>query len=107
MHSKWRNRAIWTAVLGLASASYGTCAWLWAAPYRERASPSSSEAALVTQRVEKDSTPAEPVPSAAGPIASGSAPAAAPAPIIAKTARTPALTSTRNFLVVGLDRRPD
>jgi polyisoprenyl-teichoic acid--peptidoglycan teichoic acid transferase len=31
----------------------------------------------------------------------------APSPIVATPTRTPALTNTRNFLVVGLDRRPD
>ena len=58
-------------------------------------------------------TPAHVVPAtprltpAPGPSALPSAPAALPAPVSATQARTPSLTNTRNFLVLGLDRRPD
>lgn len=92
---------MWAAVLAAASASYGACAWLWAAPYRARAPEQ------VAARVEQPSlsVPLENVPLPV-PAASSAAIATA-APVAAKPARTPALSSTRNFLVVGLDRRPD
>lgn len=42
----------------------------------------------------------------AAPAESAQPPAVAPSPVATKT-RTPPLTNTRNFLVIGLDRRPD
>lgn len=88
---------MWAAVLVVASASYAACAWLWAAPYRPRAS--SHLPALVQSA---------PAPAPVPPLAASSgAPIPEKPPIAAKPARTPPLVSTRNFLVVGLDRRPD
>jgi polyisoprenyl-teichoic acid--peptidoglycan teichoic acid transferase len=84
---------MWAAVLALASASYGACAWLWAAPYRA-AEPRHQPAVANV-----------PVPVPAAPASNE--PPAAEGPIAARPARTPPLVSTRNFLVVGLDRRPD
>jgi polyisoprenyl-teichoic acid--peptidoglycan teichoic acid transferase len=100
MHGLSRKRALWTAVLALAGLSYGACAWLWAAPYRP-APPADSIVAAGPRR-----------PPVSGPIASIAEPVPSTAPvapvtIVAQPARTPALASTRNFLIVGLDRRAD
>lgn len=92
---------MWAAVLSLASASYGACAWLWAAPYR---APEPSRAAAQLEPP-SEAVPALPEPSKA-PVASP-APALEAAKVSVKMARTPPLASTRNFLLVGLDRRPD
>jgi LCP family protein required for cell wall assembly len=100
MHERWRKRALWAAVLAVASASYGACAWLWATPYRP-----APEHALPARVARPALEIAGPAPSSAAP--GGSATAAPSAPISAKMARTPPLSNTRNFLIVGLDRRPD
>jgi LCP family protein required for cell wall assembly len=101
MHGRWRKRALWAAVLAVASGSYGACAWLWAAPYRP------ARAHLVPARVEAAALEIiAPASSGAAPETSSRAAPAEP-PIIAKPARTPPLANTRNFLIVGLDRRPD
>ena len=101
MLGAWRKRVWWTAIIGLTGASYGACAWLWAAPYRPAPQPAS----------EPISTPpaalAAVVNEPAEPVTAPSSVPAAPAPVSAKPARTPALERTRNFLIVGLDRRPD
>ena len=103
MLSGWRKRLVWTAALTVAAISYASCAWLWAAPYRSRA------AALHVASKAPFNTAAHSVAPVATATASAESPAAAPAPapVIAVKTRTPALTNTRNFLVVGLDRRPD
>ena len=91
---------MWTAALAMVGTSYAACAWLWAAPYRTALpSPTSAPAPLADA-----ARPALSAPSAndaAGPLEPP------PTPIVAKKARTPALGHTRNFLVLGLDRRPD
>lgn len=80
--------------------SYAACAWLWATPYRAvPASPIQAPARLVT--VAKAATPEPGARDASG------AREAALAPPVAHEARTPPLSNTRNFLVLGLDRRPD
>ena len=100
MHERWRKRALWVAVLAVASASYGACAWLWAAPYRP------PPARTIPARVDAPALEAVlPAPEVA--LESGSAEARGTPPISTKMARTPALINTRNFLIVGLDRRPD
>jgi polyisoprenyl-teichoic acid--peptidoglycan teichoic acid transferase len=96
MKRSWRKRALWTAALSIMASSYAACAWLWAAPYRSAAAPvpATTQAAATP--------PLEPAPSSP----SASPPPQAP-PIQVTKARTPALTNTRNFLIAGLDRRPD
>ena len=100
MQRSWRKRALWAAVLTMVGMSYAACAWLWAAPYR-RALP---EPVVVTTSRRAIAVP-EPAPvvtappSVVEPVPS--------VPITVTKARTPPLTNTRNFLVVGLDRRPD
>jgi polyisoprenyl-teichoic acid--peptidoglycan teichoic acid transferase len=100
MTKSWKKRALWSAALGLMGASYGACAWLWAAPYRSALppAPSVTRAVVVSPGVEA-APPRAPAPSAIAPVV--------PEPIVAVPTRTPALTNTRNFLVVGLDRRAD
>jgi LCP family protein required for cell wall assembly len=115
MPGKWRKRALWTSVLALASVSYGACAWLWAAPYRP--APSRVAPLTASPRSERVTAPiasvSAPIPDDSRSPAPASAPTLAPASplppalITAKPARTPALSSTRNFLIVGLDRRAD
>jgi len=78
-------------------ASYAACAWLWAAPYRAptpsvAAAPARFEAAAI----------AEPAPAP-----SSSSRATPKAPLEVEKHRTPPLRNTRNFLIIGLDRRPD
>lgn len=91
----------------MACASYGACAWLWAAPYGAAAYDAADAAALsrlaAAPAPASEATKLSPAPA---PVPSA-APVPEPAPIIAKAARTPALASTRNFLIVGLDRRAD
>jgi polyisoprenyl-teichoic acid--peptidoglycan teichoic acid transferase len=100
----WRKRLVWTAALTMAGISYASCAWLWAAPYR-------SQQAAAPNVVSKapSNTAAHAVAPVVTPALSAENPAETPvpAPLVAVKARTPALTNTRNFLVVGLDRRPD
>ena len=101
MHERWRKRALWAAVLVVTSASYGACAWLWATPYRP------APARVVPARVAAPTLElVAPAPSRVAPESSGEG-ALTPPPISVKMARTPALANTRNFLIVGLDRRPD
>lgn len=90
------KRAVWIAAVSMVGASYAACAWLWAAPYR-----APVESGPAPQRVVAVAAPL-PLPSASVAIEPPPAP-----PVKAKQARTPALTNTRNFLVIGLDRRPD
>lgn len=92
-----RKRALWIVALSLMVASYAACAWLWAAPYRAPAVPPPNAARVVA-------VPAAPLvlpPPSAAPSAEP------PRAIQAQPVRTPALSNTRNFLVIGLDRRPD
>jgi LCP family protein required for cell wall assembly len=103
MHGKWRKRAMWAAVLAMASVSYGACAWLWAAPYRPK--PAQPVTVVVSPRSERVAAPSPSV-SAAIPRAAATTSVPVP-PVAAQPARAPGLTSTRNFLVVGLDRRAD
>lgn len=90
--------------LGVVAASYGAYAWLSATPYRPvtaRASASPAAPSAFASSMLKGGP--EPVTAAvAAPIAA--APSALPS---ARATRTPALTRTRNFLVIGLDRRAD
>jgi LCP family protein required for cell wall assembly len=94
-----RKKLVWAAVLTMVGMSYAACAWLWAAPYRSQ----------VTRPVDVTPPPAAPAAAVTMPAASTSEPLAAPAAaaVVATPARTPPLTNTRNFLVIGLDRRPD
>lgn len=91
-------------MLTLAGISYAACAWLWAAPYR--AQPSAAPLAPRALREPQTAAPTS-RPRAVPTASSAAAEEAAPAPLVVKPARTPPLTNTRNFLVVGLDRRPD
>ncbi|MDF3070764.1 MAG: putative transcription regulator [Polyangiaceae bacterium] len=91
------KRAVWIGALSMMGASYLACAWLWAAPYRTPSAPSADAPARVASVPEP----------AALPSASAAVAAPPAAPVRAKPTRTPALTNTRNFLVIGLDRRPD
>jgi len=88
----------------MAASSYAACAWLWAAPYR--GAPALPETTISAQ-----AAPAKPAAPVAAPAplssAESAAPEAPPAPIAVARARTPQLSNTRNFLVIGLDRRPD
>jgi len=80
--------------------SYLACAWLWAAPYRAApVGPTLAPARLVEVARAAD---AEPRPSSVK-----ATPDALPTPVAASKTRTPSLDNTRNFLVLGLDRRPD
>ncbi len=79
------------------AASYAACAWLWAAPYRA-ARPTLE--AMPAPRVEAVAPRAEPAPSSTHQAPSR-------APIAVEKQRTPPLRNTRNFLIIGLDRRPD
>ena len=103
MKRAWRKRLSWTAVLTMAAASYGACAWLWATPYR--AQPASAPA----QRAWEPATLQVTHAGVASPPASAAPPApeVTQAPVAATPARTPQLSNTRNFLIIGLDRRPD
>jgi LCP family protein required for cell wall assembly len=107
MQQRRRKQLIWTAALTMMAASYSTCAWLWAAPYRGSRSSADvvapARALAVAPRTERAATPASSV-SETGRAAAGSA---VSAPIAVEKRRTPPLTNTRNFLVIGLDRRPD
>ncbi len=102
MRKRWRKRVLWAAVVCLVVATYSASAWLWAAPYRPRpvvkaiGEPRSVTAVAAV-------LPAMPADSADSAAASN---VEAP-PVTAKPARTPQLKNTRNFLVIGLDRRAD
>jgi polyisoprenyl-teichoic acid--peptidoglycan teichoic acid transferase len=106
MNQGWKQRALWGAALSAVTVTYAACAWLWAAPYRGsiETAPndslrSSPAAALSTSRVSAVSAPG------ASAVSPPIAPSAQPQKAV--SARTPPLTHTRNFLLVGLDRRPD
>jgi polyisoprenyl-teichoic acid--peptidoglycan teichoic acid transferase len=87
-------------VLATTGACYAACAWLWAAPYRS--------APAVLGRVTSAAATATSAPVVEAPRAAVSADIPrVPAPVTATKARTPSLTNTRNFLIIGLDRRPD
>ena len=103
MQRSWRKSLAWVAALTMATASYTACAWLWAAPYRTAPGsrprvPAFSAAAL---RAARRAAPVE-VTSPANTASEAPAP-----PLVVEKTRTPSLTNTRNFLVIGLDRRPD
>lgn len=84
----------------MVGASYAACAWLWAAPYRSTGGvPHASSAALPAARADAAGSPT-PSPSSTNRSATA-------APVEARKYRTPPLTNTRNFLIIGLDRRPD
>lgn len=100
MQRTWRRRVVWISALTAVAASYAACAWLWAKPYHAR--PASSPAPLRVVAAPRVEAPA---PVEGAPVAP--APSAVQAPIPAQPVRTPPLTNTRNFLVIGLDRRPD
>src|SRR5262245_10470900 len=100
MLKTWRQRLLWGSALALAATSYSACAWLWSAPYR----PKVAQGAVASSRAV--ATPEASVLVPAAPSTSVTA-APPPAPIVVQPARTPAFTNTRNFLVIGLDRRPD
>ena len=95
---------MWTAALTMAGASYAACAWLWAAPYR---TPRSLPETAISAPAAKAASTAPPVLPAPVSSAENVAPIAPLVPLAAARARTPSLTNTRNFLVIGLDRRPD
>jgi LCP family protein required for cell wall assembly len=100
MQTSFRKRALWMGALSMMAASYAACAWLWAAPYGTPRVAPVAHARVVSVAAPLSLTPA--------PIAASSElPRPAPAPLRAPPARTPALENTRNFLIVGLDRRPD
>lgn len=123
MQRRWWKRLVWAAVSIGVGASYAACAWLWAKPYGAphwtAASPNEqrSEERVAAARRASES------PAAAGSgtvpwvgkVASAEGGGALPgvvepatsAPVVAQKQRTPALTNTRNFLVIGLDRRAD
>jgi LCP family protein required for cell wall assembly len=94
------RRAAWVTVLALVALTYAASAWLWAAPYRSQTTieESSTTAPVALAQAAPSASSAPAVSAATRPI---------PAPVVVKTTRTPALLNTRNFLVVGLDRRPD
>jgi LCP family protein required for cell wall assembly len=95
------ERGVWMVALTLTATSYAACAWLWAAPYRTPVSALPTRVDSVAPQVV---LPA-PVSSEPAPP-TDLAPVAAPL-MEARPVRTPALTNTRNFLIMGLDRRPD
>ncbi|HXK19515.1 MAG TPA: LCP family protein, partial [Polyangiaceae bacterium] len=104
MQQLWRRRLAWTAVLTLSGISYAACAWLWAAPYRS--GPISNTPVLSATHAAHAAAPV--IDPQTAPSASAAAPeSAVPTPVVVRQTRTPPLTNTRNFLVVGLDRRPD
>lgn len=115
MNRSWKQRALWGAALSAVTATYAACAWLWAAPYRgysetaptdpRRARPAAALGASRVSAVAAPPTPA--APSAANASLAPQTVPTPPEPQKAVSVRTPPLTHTRNFLLVGLDRRPD
>ncbi len=101
MQRIWRKRLLWTAALLMASTSYAACAWLWAAPYRTRVEAPHAAAAP------RPRAPAILIPPPPAASAAPTDPGEPEEPVVATKTRTPPLTNTRNFLVIGLDRRPD
>jgi LCP family protein required for cell wall assembly len=104
MMRNWRRRLLWTAALTMVGISYAACAWLWATPYRN--APNTAARSKVTTPAHTAGASVS-VPSATAPGAASAAENAVLPPIAAVKTRTPPLSNTRNFLVVGLDRRPD
>lgn len=103
MRQRSRSWLIGTA-LGALVTSYGGYAWLSAAPYRPAAPPArASQVAAGT--LERSPQPVQ--SRSVDAPASTPVPAAPAAFAVARATRTPALTQTRNFLVIGLDRRAD
>src|SRR5688572_3868626 len=102
MHERWRKRLKWGAIASLVVSTYSASAWLWAAPFRPAPAAAlgepASRVASIPPPTVVDSPPGETVSIALPP-------SAAPAP--ARAARTPRLQNTRNFLLIGLDRRAD
>jgi LCP family protein required for cell wall assembly len=101
MQRSWRRNSIWGAVLSMVGMSYAACAWLWAAPYRAKPTLPIAPIVATTRSV----APVLPTPTA--PTSAASTSVTVEAPKAAVKVRTPPLSNTRNFLVVGLDRRPD
>ncbi|HWA74291.1 MAG TPA: LCP family protein [Polyangiaceae bacterium] len=106
MKRRWFS---WLCGVGALLALWRAGNWLWATPYSgERLNAATPQAgiqraALAPPVLERASAPA-PEPSASV------SPASPPKPIEATAsipARTPLFTNTRNFLLVGLDRRAD
>ncbi len=103
---------MWFFLLGLGLASYTACAWLWTAPYRSTpsASPPQASPPQAHGRTEpppaKAQSAARPGPQAAATFVANPRPARAPDDTPRRD-KTPALEHTRNFLLAGLDRRPD
>jgi LCP family protein required for cell wall assembly len=101
MQPRSRKQLIWTGALTMMVSSYAASAWLWAAPYRapapSAASPPPAQLSPVAASTPTPNPRSEPERE----------PPVEPAPISAQKHRTPALSNTRNFLIVGLDRRPD
>jgi LCP family protein required for cell wall assembly len=87
-------------VLAVTGFCYSACAWLWAAPYRSAPAALSAAAVAVP-------APAPKLPAPSAEPSAGVAPAPSSTPLTASKTRTPSLKNTRNFLIVGLDRRPD
>lgn len=100
MWKRWRKGVLVASVALSVGVGFGG-AWLFATP---GGAPVPSDRAVLTQEV-------APVPSASASVLAELAPvpSAVPSvdPIVAQKTRTPALTSTRNILLIGLDRRPD
>src|SRR5690349_1164947 len=102
MQETRRRRLGWTAVLTAVGTCYLACAWLWAAPYRSAPTALHVEpSAPLTAAPAPSATPVEAPPRP--PERAEKAREAAP--VTARKARTPPLSQTRNFLIVGLDRR--
>ena len=107
MPRAWRRRLGLTAALIVMGISYAACAWLWAAPYRTSHDALSDVSHDRPSVVAHDVPLAVPAPSAAALPQSVATPVPSTAPLLATKTRTPPLSNTRNFLVIGLDRRPD
>jgi polyisoprenyl-teichoic acid--peptidoglycan teichoic acid transferase len=107
MQQRRRKKLVWAMALTMTAMSYVACAWLWAAPYRR----AEANEELPASRVSSVAAPAKIIASPAPPsrveaVPNEAAPQAAE-PVAALKTRTPPLSNTRNFLVIGLDRRPD
>lgn len=95
MHQRWRKCLRWIRRFGLVLASCFAASWL-------RGGASRPTPASPTSPLQRTAVAA---PVKADPPAQQSYPE--PAPIVARATRTPPLQNTRNFLVIGLDRRAD
>lgn len=96
------KRLIWTVALTMMGASYAACAWLWAAPYRARVGVRDPQASMSPAATGAGVAP--PLMLAPAPSSTSRAPKVWLEP---EKRRTPPLSNTRNFLIIGLDRRPD